>query len=387
MNATSSSADHAPQRDARIDLLRGVAILLVMLLHFSLTYRLSQSPLAAWLSVPVVQALIVNGNYGVTMFFAISGFLITSYSLRRAGSLGAIDVRQFYVYRFARIMPTLALALGAIVTLGFAGVPSFANSSHHQPLPASFFAIAVFSVLTFWHNVLMQSLGYFNYCLNIYWSLSVEEVFYLVYPLAAIALRRSRWFVAACAVPIVVAPIYRALHADNELYFMYGYAACFDAIAMGCIVALCKPHLRLAPRLRGSVAIAAGLALCWTYAIGIDGHEALGFSAIALSTSLLLLTAPGAGERSAAAARGLAPLRWLGRHSYELYLFHIVVLAGMRDLLPRDALAAGLKLPWLVLFFALSAGAAAAISRSFSEPVNRWLRERLARRTAAPVAA
>ena len=92
-------------RNAPIDLLRGVAIGLVLLLHFSLTYRLSKSPLADWLGVGAVRALVNNGNYGVTMFFVVSGCLIPSNTLRRFGTIGAIDVRAFYVMRAARILP------------------------------------------------------------------------------------------------------------------------------------------------------------------------------------------------------------------------------------------------------------------------------------------
>ena len=107
-------------RNAPIDLLRGVAIGLVLLLHFSLTYRLSKSPLADWLGVGAVRALVNNGNYGVTMFFVVSGYLITSNKLRRFGTIGAIDVRAFYVMRAARILPLLLLAVLIIVVLGWA---------------------------------------------------------------------------------------------------------------------------------------------------------------------------------------------------------------------------------------------------------------------------
>jgi len=363
----------APARDVRIDVLRGIAILLVLLLHFSLTYRLTQSPIGDWFTPKLVRAAIINGNYGVTMFFAISGFLITSNTLRRDGSLALIDVRRFYLYRFARIMPCIELALVAIGLLGLCGVPSFVNSVHNQPLPASFFLVAIVSVLTFWHNVLMQSVGYFNYCMNIYWSLSVEEVFYLVFPLAAVVLGRTRFFIALCLLVVVAGPVYRSVHADNELYFMYGYLACFDAIALGCITALLKPAMGLSRTVARAVTLVAASALVAVYLIGIDGHEAFGFSAIAVATSLLLLTAPDRAESRP--VRPLAPLRWMGRHSYELYLFHIIVLAGMRDLVPRDGLAYAAKPLWLALFVALSCAVAAAVSRWFSEPLNHALRQ------------
>ena len=133
-------------RNAPIDLLRGVAILLVLLLHYSLTYRLSKSPLADWFGVAAVRAVVNNGNYGVTMFFVVSGYLITSNTLRRFGSLAGIDVRAFYVMRAARILPPLLLALVVIVTLGLLGVPMFGNSDGAKNLPASYYFLAVGSV-------------------------------------------------------------------------------------------------------------------------------------------------------------------------------------------------------------------------------------------------
>ncbi|MFP3711782.1 acyltransferase, partial [Paraburkholderia sp. SIMBA_009] len=70
-----------------------------------------------------VHAVVRNGNYGVTMFFAISGYLITSNARRRWGSLGAIDVRTFYISRIARIVPCLLLLLALVNALAAAGVP------------------------------------------------------------------------------------------------------------------------------------------------------------------------------------------------------------------------------------------------------------------------
>ena len=134
----------------------------MLLLHFSLTYDLVHSPLAALLPQSWVAAAVDNGNYGVTMFFVISGLLITSNNLVRYGQLRDVDLRQFYALRFARIIPPLLLALLIIVPLGVLGVPSFSNSDGGHVLPATFFVIATLSVLTFWHNVLMQQIGWFN---------------------------------------------------------------------------------------------------------------------------------------------------------------------------------------------------------------------------------
>ena len=363
-------------RVAPIDLLRGVAILLVLLLHYSLSYRLSKSPLADWFGVAAVRAVVNNGNYGVTMFFVVSGYLITSNTLRRFGSLAAIDVRAFYVMRAARILPPLLLAVSVIVTLGLLDVPMFGNTDGGKKLPASFYFLAVGSVLTFTHNLLMQSVGYFNYCLNIYWSLSVEEVFYLAFPPLCVLARRRVLVVAMCLCALIIGPIYRHVHADDELFFMVGYAACFDAIAFGCLAALLASVKRPPPLAARWGGVVAALALAASYLSGIHGHEGFGFTAVAASSAVLVWCASASNGTGWAEARWLAPLRWAGRHSYELYLFHIIVLAAMRELVPRAQMGVDWKLPGLLLFIATSTGVAALVARYFSEPINAALRAR-----------
>ena len=358
-------------RNRHIDALRGAAILCVLVLHFALAYGLKNSPLSAlpgWLLGAAYQ-----GNYGVTMFFVISGYLITSTSLRRWGDLARIDLAAFYAYRIARLLPSLLLALSLIVLLGVLDVPFFANSDGGKHLPASYFFIAIASILTFWHNVLMQSAGYFNYCLNVYWSLSVEEMFYLLLPLSCRFLRQRQAIMLLCGAAIVAGPVYRSLHADNEIYFMYGYVACFDAIAIGCLTALLTQHWQPGTRAGQRLRWVAGLALAALYVRGIGGHEVFGFSAIALASAAFIV---GATAGQAAGQSRPGPLQWLGRHSYELYLFHIIVLAAMRNVVDKAGLGYAERLPWLALFLAATALAATLVARTVSEPANTALRRR-----------
>ena len=364
-------------RSTRVDFLRGVSILAVLLLHFSLTYNLVNSPLARILPAKWIHAAVSNGNYGVTIFFVISGFLITTNNLLRYGRLADVSLRQFYAFRFARIVPPLMLALCIILPLGLLDVPSFMNARHGQPMPPSFFVIAIFSVLTFWHNVLMQAVGYFNYCLNIYWSLSVEEVFYLTFPIACVLLKRDRLIVALCLAAIILGPVYRGIHSDNEIYFMYAYPACFDAVAFGCLAALLHQKIRIGRRIGVAIRYAGGIGLSISYLMGIDGHEIFGFTLIALCSVGLLTNAF---DGSAAQSR-YNPGRivcWFGKHSYELYLFHIILLAGLRDLVPKVTLPYAYKLPLLLLFLIASGVSAAIVARCFADPVNARLRMVLA---------
>ena len=111
-------------RNYKIDILRGVSILLVLIHHFNIPYKLHDT----FLSIPIgggsLSTLIArNGNYGVNMFFVISGFLITQHTLQRSGSLAQIKLKDFYIRRIARIIPCLVLlvAMVSVNRTGFVG--------------------------------------------------------------------------------------------------------------------------------------------------------------------------------------------------------------------------------------------------------------------------
>jgi peptidoglycan/LPS O-acetylase OafA/YrhL len=361
------------RRSAGVDLLRGIAILAVLLLHFHLTYRLDVLPVELpWLS-NAIRAVSRNGNYGVTMFFVVSGYLITATSLRRFGSLGAIRPAAFYRIRAARILPCLLLLLAIIVMLGALGLRSFVNKPDTASMP-----LALLSVLTFWHNLLMARVGYFNYSMNILWSLSVEEVFYLAFPLLCLLLKRRRLILPLLAVPVLLAPVWRYLHANDEIVALYGYLSCFDAIAIGCGVALlpARPISREAFR---ALAWGAGLAIAATWLAGpIMRNVVWGVSVVALGTGALLhgianreLVSPPAVSRT-----GLRPfIGFFGERSYELYLFHIVVLGLLREYLTRENIIAAWKPVWLVLYLAVAAVVAHVVYRHISTPLNTLLRQ------------
>ena len=313
----------AHARDARIDMLRGVSILLVLLHHFNIPYSLKDTGLAALLGWPFLHALARNGNYGVTMFFVVSGFLITRNALDRWGGLDRIRPGAFYTLRAARILPCLLLALLTVDALALAGVQIFGNRADA--------AVSLWTVnaaaLTAWVNVLIVQHGWINYPLGVLWSLSVEMAFYLLFPLACLALRRAGagraggWAHRR-------GPLYRLASQGEAGAYLYGYAACFDAIAMGCCAAVLARRGRFAvlgrPAVRAIIGAAmAGLYLAWP----IGQSNVLGTTAMAFGTALLLL---GGATASRAHARPLRALAACGRLSYEIYLFHLVVLGLIR---------------------------------------------------------
>ncbi|GBQ63025.1 hypothetical protein AA103196_0466 [Ameyamaea chiangmaiensis NBRC 103196] len=379
LSGVRSAAPH--DRNNAIDLLRGVAILLVLFHHFCIAYPLGQSALGTVLTHDAVRAIARNGNYGVTLFFAVSGFLITRRACARWGHLGALDARAFYVFRVARILPCLVLLLAVVSALALAGVPIFAT---HIPGLSSPVALlhAVLAALTFTVNVFIAHHGWANYALGVLWSLSVEEVFYVTFPIVVLLLRRPVLIVAFWSIIVLVGPFYRAAHQDDESGFLFAYFASFDGIAIGAIAAIIAGRWSLSRgtwRVVTVVTIAAMVALYLYRSIG--DTNIWGVSAMAAGTAVLLLAASAPGGRSLSGRPLIARIvEWTGRLSYELYLFHLIVLGALRSVWPASSLAAtGLARPaMLVLFLAGSCALAALTNRYYAEPLNRRIRRALA---------
>jgi peptidoglycan/LPS O-acetylase OafA/YrhL len=189
------------KRVGGIDVLRGLCIVAVILNHVNLRIRLNQSSFGKWIGVDAINALVWNGHEGVRIFFVISGFLITTWTLRRWGELRRIEVRQFYAMRFARIVPCLVGLLALLAILDRAGVPRFTINTEHTTL-----ARALFAALTFHINWLEAKTGYLPAAWDILWSLSVEEVFYLFFPVLCAWLKKPALLVAVFSAFVVAGP-------------------------------------------------------------------------------------------------------------------------------------------------------------------------------------
>jgi peptidoglycan/LPS O-acetylase OafA/YrhL len=107
----SSHAAPGWKRLDGVDLLRGLAIFFVLMNHVNIRLLIAKIPYTAKIPALLVPSLVWNGQFAVQIFFAVSGFLITSTTLRRWGSLSNVNVRDFYRLRFARIAPLFILVL------------------------------------------------------------------------------------------------------------------------------------------------------------------------------------------------------------------------------------------------------------------------------------
>ena len=360
-------------RDGRIDHLRGLAIILVLLHHFSIAYGLRDTAIARAVGWPALHAVLRNGNYGVTMFFVISGFLITANAKRRWDGLAAIHPLAFWRRRAARILPSVLLLL--LVVNGGAGLGIAIFRNHPEFGPPVSLAVTDLASLTFTSNLLLARSGWLNYVLSVQWSLAVEEVFYLVFPLLCLLLRRERHVLVALAVLIVLGPVWRAANGDSEYGALYATPACVDAIAFGCGAALLRGRIRAPARVLRPVRAVVGLSMAVLYlSASIMDRIVFGPSLMALGMAILLV-ADAAEARPASSGPGARALALAGRLSLELYLFHLVVLGLIRTALPPASTGSDLRVALLPLFLAGSFLLAIVLSRAFSEPLNRRLRE------------
>jgi peptidoglycan/LPS O-acetylase OafA/YrhL len=259
-----AAGSHSWMRLDGVDILRGLAILFVLMNHVNMRLVLAAIPYTKGLPAQLVSSLVWNGQNGVQMFFAVSGFLITSTSFRRWGSLSRVSVRDFYVLRFARIAPLLLLILVLLSTLHAAGLKDFIVAARTGGLGRALVAAVTFHV-----NLLEARRGYLPGAWDILWSLSVEEMFYLFFPLMCRLLGRGHLLVAVLMVFVVLGPLGRTVFArGNEIWQEYSYLGGMDAIALGCLTAMAISRTRI-PRLAIRVLTGLGTALV-LFSVGLS---------------------------------------------------------------------------------------------------------------------
>ena len=362
-------------RLAGVDVLRGLCVLLVLCNHVKLRFLLNDLPVGNALPARLEQVFFWSGHCAVVTFFVISGFLITGLSLRRWGSLGGVDIGGFYRMRVARIAPCLLLLLLILAALHLAGASDFVIRRGRSSLGR-----ALLAALTFHVNWLEGHHGYLPGGWDVLWSLSVEEAFYLVFPIAALLLRSERLFLLMLVALVIIGPCYRGMLGDTEPLplWSYAYLSCTDAIAFGCIAALATHHRLLGPRgLRLALATGCLLSLIAIVLFNENDQSGLGrfgFNLTALEFGVaLMVVAFGSGVANLAMARGTAWLRMIGRCSYEIYLFHMLIVLGLIAVVRRLHVSSGFSL-WYAAMFGGSILLGYLIARFYSEPLNRRIR-------------
>jgi peptidoglycan/LPS O-acetylase OafA/YrhL len=291
------SVPHLPALDG----LRALAVVMVILSHFGL---------------PAL------GGLGVTIFFVLSGFLITWLLIKECDSTGSVSLRDFYARRALRIFPAyyafLALSITVDLKRGDARILPIV-------LPAMFYYTNYFNAL----------MGHSSSSVAHAWSLAVEEQFYLLWPAAFILLsaRGARALVRGLAFAIAAVACWRSyayLRLGFGPSYVYNAFDCrFDCLAAGCLLAVACGHERFrsamdaCARACGGLPVLAAASLLPLIEIAGDRYRyTFGFTVealiIAFAIAQLLVLHAGTPWKFLDAR----PTRSLGRVSYGMYLYH-----------------------------------------------------------------
>ena len=287
-------------RIAALDGWRGIAILLVLFEHVG-------TGLAGRYTEPWLQ----TGQHGVTFFFVLSGFLITSKLLQ-----GPIDLKRFYIRRFFRLMPVAWAYLAVLVLF------DLMTSLHFTSLKE------VCGALLFYRNFVGAAGG--GAMAGHFWSLSIEEQFYLVWPclLLLAGSRRAGWLAAAGA---VTCACFRFAHwgfYDRQWYAFHTEVRA-DALMIGCTCALLlsNPKVRSFALKQSEYWVIPAVALLPFCIFRFHWLPPL-FESI--TVGLLIAASAVHPQWFLARCVSLRPLAWLGTVSYSIYVWQEVFLAHYR---------------------------------------------------------
>jgi peptidoglycan/LPS O-acetylase OafA/YrhL len=370
-----SSASYA-RRDDRIDLLRGLSILLVVIHHLALRIPLKLGPVGAVLPKRVIDGFCFHGYEAVFVFFVISGFLITTNALTRWGRLDRIDVRTFYARRFARIAPTLLALLLVLSLLELLGLPDYVIRRPGQSLPGALAAAGGFYL-----NWYEGRTGYLPGGWDVLWSLSIEEVFYLGFPIACLLLR-PRWVLAtALALLSISLPWTHAALVANEIWQEKAYLPGMAAIATGVLAAMVASEVRpLSARWSSMLILLGGIGcLAIVFADDLVWRALRDDEMLVLTLSAACLVIAFRWQQLERPQEPLPGTKWLcgcGRLSYEIYLTHMFIVYA----LVRWFHQSGADMKWGFLLYPMAVVFSWAlgklVDRGLSTPCNQWLRRR-----------
>ncbi len=356
-----------------LDGLRTLAVLAVIAYHMNIPWM-------------------IGGLAGVTIFFVLSGYLITSLLVAEWERAKTIDLPQFWLRRVRRLFPAIVTAILATAALCTIFNHELLTKMRPDIIPS----------LLFFNNwwQIFQDISYFEALgapspLTAFWSLAIEEQFYLVWPVALlIALKlgaKRTHIVRAIVVLIIVSSVEMALlynpGADPSRVY-YGTDTRAFSLLIGALLAFLWPSAdlgmhgarRIDKRTRmaldgvGAAAL-IGLLLMLMFSSGFSAFPYRGGMVITSLLTAVLIAVLVHPESHLARVFAWSPLVWIGKRSYGMYLWHYPILLLM---IPR---ATASQAPWwmLVLAFAVII-AVSAISYAFVEdPIRKGALGRIAR--------
>ena len=374
------------RRFLALDGLRGVAVLLVVLAHGTQVHG-SQERL-------LPETLKFNGGWiGVVVFFVLSGFLITHLLVEERTRTGQISLTRFYVRRALRIWPLYFTVLGVYVFVLPLFDPGNFGSIYNANSLRDYYYLLAYPF--FLQNYLVNDSSVHFWGIELFWSLAVEEHFYLFWPLLLVALR-GRWLVPTLAGLMIATFSLRALTRLEVLPpGNYGVQqmthTALDGLAAGCIVA-CLYHwrpgvLKAFSRRRWLYLLGWALLLFLVWAalkqlplfptLPEEGYYRITLAALA-STVIVACVVGGAGPTTYPFLCS-RPLTYVGKVSYGMYVLHPIVLLYVAQVVTYLGLLHGAGyFVAIIAYLAIVIGVAGLSFRFFEAPILRF-KERFAR--------
>jgi peptidoglycan/LPS O-acetylase OafA/YrhL len=355
-----------------LDGLRAISVLLVVSVHLH-DFETVWKWLAGW--------------QGVTVFFVLSGYLITTLSLREEGQRGAVSLAAFYVRRSLRIFPlyylTLAAYCGLIFGLGL-------NPEKHFLLTGAMpYYLLYFQEVPFFYGLPGESgvIQHANIPFYQSWSLGIEEKFYLVWPLLAFVLWRGRTALrlkgttALVIALALVPPLFALARRESVAAVLFPYYP----ILAGCLLALLLHDRVWFDRLRflgrrawTTTTLALFIALhLLRPRIPVDSPSLAYLCDVAYTIAVsLFITSVLMGEGRVQQVLRWQPLVSIGRLSYGIYLVHILCLNIAQKVFPPHSGRVVVSIGAYVLTFTISVAVAwllaAAVEKPCIEIGRRW---------------
>jgi len=326
---------------------------------------------------------ISGGFVGVDLFFVLSGFLITGLLLAEHGRTGTVSLRGFWARRARRLLPASTLVLVATGLAAAVWMPVLDRRTVAHDIGWSALFSANWRFAQQGTDYLAQDRT--SSPVLHFWSLGVEEQFYVVWPLLVVGLgvlvaraglrRHLRAAYLLLFALVVVVSFAWCLHQTgvSQPYAFFGTPARAWQLGLGALLAAAVPLLRLGRRTCAALGLLGlagyAVALVALQESGAGGYAYPGFLALlpSLAAVALIAAGTGAGGQSTLLSRALSvrPLQWLGDLSYSWYLWHWPVLVILPYAVGSDSW------PWRLIAVGLSLLAAWGSYVLVEQPVRR----------------